>query len=514
MAGGKETPRQKMIGIMYLVLMAMLALNVSDTILNAFSTLNNSLVTSTEYVSQSLDQAVNAFEQTKMKENPERAKPILDKINQAKAVAGELFTYVDQLKKTLETEGGGRNAETGELNKRDDLDVSPRIMINRKKGEELKKKINETREKLLALVDPKDRASVAFSLEAVDPKKPANDGTKKNWEQSNFGDGTPLTATITILSKIQTDVKNAENVVVRKFLSKMDEALVTLDAFAAVAVAPTSYVIQGQPYTAEVFLTAYDSKQNPDITVNGSKLSTRDGRGIYTINANSEGEFKWKGTIRVQQTDGTVKTYETPEQSYTVARPSAVVSPDKMNVLYIGPDNPISVSAPGIPKEKLKVNMTGGSLSGSNGKYIAKVSGGSEAVVTVSAELAPGKSQVLGTTKFRIKEVPPPIATFAGKASGVVSAATAKSTGKLEAELRNFDFDFKYRISKFTLFAQKPRQDAIIIQSNDDNFAGQVKQVISSLAPGDVIYFLNISAVGETGKTVNLETPVSIQIGR
>src|SRR5690606_37289189 len=150
-----------------------------------------------------------------------------------------------------------------------------------------------------------------------DPKKTANDGTKKNWEQSNFGDGTPLTATITILSKIQTDVKNAEYVVVRKFLSKMDEALVTLDAFAAVAVAPTSYMIQGQPYTAEVFLTAYDSKQNPDITVNASKLSTRDGRGIYTINTNSEGEFKWKGTIRVQQTDGTVKTYETPEQSYT-----------------------------------------------------------------------------------------------------------------------------------------------------------------------------------------------------
>ncbi|RRN76809.1 gliding motility protein GldM, partial [Pseudoxanthomonas sp. SGD-10] len=264
----------------------------------------------------------------------------------------------------------------------------------------------------------------------------------------------------------------------------------------------------------EVFLTAYDSKQNPDITVNGSKLQTRDGRGVYTINTASEGEFKWKGTIRVQQTDGTIKTYETPEQSYTVAKPSAVVSPDKMNVFYIGPDNPVSVSAPGIPKEKLKVTMTGGTLSGSNGKYVARVTGGSEATVTVSAEISPGKSQVLGTTKFRIKEVPPPIATFGGKASGVLSASVAKSVGKLEAELRNFDFDYKYRISKFTLYAQKPRQDAIILQSSDDNFSGQVKQVISSLAPGDVLYFLNISAVGETGKTVALETPVSIQIGR
>jgi gliding motility-associated protein GldM len=514
MAGGKETPRQKMIGIMYLVLMAMLALNVSDTILNAFSTLNNSLVTSTEYVSQSLDQSVRAFEQTKMKENPERAKPILDKVNQAKKISAELFDYVNELKKLLEESGGGRNAESGELNKRDDLDVSPRIMINQKKGEELQKKINETREKLMALVEEKDKSTVSFSLEAVDPKKAANDGTKKNWAQSNFGDGTPLTATITILSKIQTDVKNAENVVVRKFLSKMDEALVTLDGFSAVAVAPTSYVIQGQPYTAEVFLTAYDTKQNPDITVNGAKLPASDGKGVYTLNTTQEGEFKWKGTIRVKQTDGTEKIYETAEQSYTVAKPSAVVSPDKMNVFYIGPDNPVSVSAPGIPKEKLKVTMTGGSLSGSNGKYVAKVTGGTQAVVTVSAEITPGKVQVLGTTNFRIKEVPPPIATFAGKASGVISAATAKSVGKLEAELRNFDFDYKYKISKFTLYVQKPRQDAIILQSNDDNFSGQIKQIVSGLNAGDVIYFLNISATGETGKTVALETPVSIQVGR
>lgn len=514
MAGGKETPRQKMIGIMYLVLMAMLALNVSDTILNAFSTLNNSLVTSTEYVSQSLEQSVRAFEETKMKESPERAKVILDKVKAAQKVSADLYNYVEDLKKKLETEGGGRNPETGELNKRDDLDVSPRIMINQKNGAELKKRINETREKLMALVDPKDKASVAFSLEAVDPKKPANDGTRKNWEQSSFGDGTPLTAAITILSKIQTDVKNAENAVVRKFLSKMDEALVTLDAFAAVAVAPTSYVIQGQPYSAEVFLTAYDSKQNPDITVNGSKLPTRDGRGVYTLNTTKEGEFKWKGTIRVQQTDGSIKTYETPEQTYTVARPSAVVSPDKMNVFYIGPDNPVSVSAPGIPKEKLKVTMTGGTLKGANGKYVARVTGGTKATIAVAAEIAPGKTQTLGTTEFRIKEVPPPIATFGGKASGVISASTARTIGKLEAELRNFDFDFKYKISKFTLYAQKPRQDAIILQSSDDNFSGQVKQVISNLAPGDVIYFLNISAVGETGKTVALETPVSIQIGR
>lgn len=519
MAGGKETPRQKMIGIMYLVLMAMLAINVSDTILNAFSTINNSLKTSTANINTSLNQSISAFEQTKMKENPVRAKPILDKIKEAQKISAELDDYISAVKKEMIDAAGGIVPETGEIKNRDDLDVSPRIMwangkSNKGKGYEIQKKVNETREKLLVLLDPRDRSSVSFTLDANDPEKRSTSGNKLDWVATNFGEGTPVTASVTILSKIQADAKNAENAVVRKFLSKMDEALVNLDAFAAVAVAPSSYIIQGQPYTAEVFLTAYDSKQNPDIVVNGSKLMTKDGRGIYSINTNSEGEFKWKGTIRVKQTDGTEKIYETPEQTYRVARPSAVVSPDKMNVFYIGVPNPVSVSAPGIPKENLKVSMTGGSISGSNGKYVVKVSGGSEATVTVSAEVSPGKSQVLGATKYRVKRVPDPIATFAGKASGQIGSATARGIGRLEAELKDFDFDLKFRVTKFNLFISRPRQDPLFYSSSDGSFSGQIRQNISTLNPGDVLTFQSIVVSGEDGSVRTLETPVSIAIGR
>ena len=136
---------------------------------------------------------------------------------------------------------------------------------------------------------------------------------------------------MTILTKIQSDVKNAESDVIKKLFGKMDQAVVNLDKFAAVAVAPTSYVIQGQPYTAEVFLTAYDSRSNPSITVNGSRLSVKDGRGVYQTVA-SEGMHSWKATVTIKETDGSVKTYTTPEQKFQVARPSAVVSPTKMNV--------------------------------------------------------------------------------------------------------------------------------------------------------------------------------------
>ncbi|HYK75496.1 MAG TPA: gliding motility protein GldM, partial [Daejeonella sp.] len=351
MAGGKESTRQKMINIMYLVLLAMLALNVSDTILNAFKNLNDSLETSKTNVHNSVSQLFSAFENTKLKDEPLRAKPIYEKAQQAKAISDELNNHVEGLKKQFVTAGQGYDKETGDLVERSNLDIAPGIMINNKKGKELKEKINATRERLINLLEPQDRSLVTFSLEAKDPAKPV-DG-KRTWEEINFGEGTPLTAAMTILTKIQADVKNAESDVVKKIFGKMDQAIVNLDQFAAVAVAPTSYIIAGQPYTAEVFLTAYDSRSNPSITVGGSSLQVKDGKGLYSVNTSNEGLFSWTGTVRVKQTDGTVKEYKTAEQKYQVSRPSAVVSPDKMNVFYIGVPNPVSVSAPGIPKENL-----------------------------------------------------------------------------------------------------------------------------------------------------------------
>ncbi len=514
MAGGKETPRQKMIGIMYLVLMAMLALNVSDTILNAFSIINNSLKTSTSNVNASLTQSVSAFEQTKLKENPVKAKPILDNIKKAQKLAGELESMIQALKDEIIEKGDGIDPETGEIRKRDDLDISTHVIWNEGKGKgyELQKKINETREKLIALLEPRDRSSVSFSLEANDSKKRTTSGTKSDWVQSNFGDGTPLTAAVTILSKIQADSKNAENAVVRKFLSKMDEALVNLDKFTAVAVSPSSYVIQGTPYTSEVFLTAYDSQHNPDITVNGAKLPAKEGRGLYTVSTGREGEFKWKGKISVKQVDGSTKTYETAEQTYRVARPSAVVSPDKMNVFYIGVPNPVSVSAPGIPKEKLRVSMTTGSISGANGAFTVKVSGGSTTTVSVSAETSPGKVQSLGTSNFRIKRVPDPYATFAGSASGPIGRSAAVNVSRLEAALDNFDFELKFKVVKFNIAINKPGQDPLFYSSPDGSFSGQIRTAINRLSPGDVVSFNSIVVNGEDGSTRQLKTGINVVV--
>jgi len=276
MAGGKETPRQKMIGILYLVLLGLVALNVSDSILEAFKNLTDSLNTSSQNVQSGVDATYASFEATKLKDEPARAKPIYDRAKKASSYTDELNAHVADLKKLMETEGGGYNETTGDISKRDNLDISPRLMINQKRATTLKNKINDTRTKLLALLDAKERQGINLSLQASDPKQ--RGAVNRSWEQSNFGDGIPLTAAITALAKIQADIKNAESEIVKRILGKMDQAVVNLDQFSAVVVAPTSYLIQGQPYTAEVFLTASDSKSSPDITVGGSRLAIKDGK--------------------------------------------------------------------------------------------------------------------------------------------------------------------------------------------------------------------------------------------
>ncbi len=487
-----------MINIMYLVLLAMLALNVSDTILNAFKNLNDSLGTAKNNISTSVNQLFSDFENDKLKNEPERARPIYAAAKQARDLTEQLNAYVEGLKKEFIQAGQGYDTITGDLVERANLDIAPGIMINRREGQKLKAKINETREKLIALLDAKERQNITFSLSATDPAKPIEG--KKTWEEVNFGEGTPLTAAMTILTKIQADTRNAESDVVKKIFGRMDKAVVNLDKFAAVAVAPTSYLLQGQPYTAEVFLTAYDSKSNPSISVNGSPVHVKDGRGTYTVNTSKAGFFSWKGTIRVRQTDGTIKEYLTPDQKYQVALPSAVVSAEAMNVFYAAVPNPLRVSAPGIPKESLRVSISGAnSVTGSNDKWVADVKNpGEKAIVTVSAILH-GKTTKLGTSEFRVKRIPDPVAKWAGKPGGTMAAPTIRSQTKLFAILENFDFAASFNVTRFTLIMVPPRGDPFRETTSGNTLNAKMLAAISKVTPGYTVIFNDIIAVGPDG---------------
>jgi gliding motility-associated protein GldM len=505
MAGGKETPRQKMIGIMYLVLMAMLALNVSNTVLDAFKTVRDGLEKSNDNMNDRLKFIMTLFKNY-YDNAPKKAEVNYNKAQEAKKIGDGLVAEIEKLKQELITETDGLD-ENGDLKKRDDLGISHKELVEEKKGDVLQEKINATAKKLAALIGQTPKA---IGLELSWPETNKNTGIKQSWANYNFGEGKPLTSTITLLSKFQNDAKNAEAYVINKLYQETTGGGV-VDSYKAVAVAKSSYILAGQTYEADVFLTAGSSSIQIDAKVNGSTLPNVDGRGKYKAGSSKEGIYKWTGTVSFKDpTTGEIKSFTTDPIEYQVARPSAVVSPDKMNVFYMGVANPVSVSAPGIAKEKLKVSVSGGSISGANGNYVVRVTGGSEATVTVSAEIEKGKTQVLGATKFRVKKVPDPIATFANKVSGRVALSTMKATNRLEAELKDFDFDLKFTVTKFTVVFSKYRQDPIIMQSSDGSFTGDIKRIMGSLAAGDIVTFQNIEAHGEDNTTRKLENVVSV----
>lgn len=502
MAKVKQTPRQKMIGILYLVLLGLVALNVSDSILDAFKNLAVSLHSSTENTQSGIDNMFESFRATKLKDQPERAKPIYDKATLASKYASQLVGHIDSISVILSEEGGGIQEKTGDLKKRSSLDISTRLMIKQGRATELKTRINDTRDKLNEITNSK----VNFSLEALDP--PIRGGIKRSWENANFGSGIPLTAAMTSLEKIKADIKNAESAVVKHVFGEMDMAVVNLDRFSAVAVAPSSYIIQGQPFSAEVFLTAYDSKSNPEITIDGTSLPISDGKGSYVVNTNKEGVFNWTGKIKVLQADGSMREYETAPQTYQVAKPSAVVSPDKMNVFYIGVPNPVSVSAPGIPKENLKVSVSGGSLSGSNGKYSVNVTSRGEATVNVSATVN-GKSQLLSSTLFRVKPIPKPTPQFGGKSGGGLAAVALKNQKQVFARLEDFEFDAKFTINRFSLVIAVPRADALgPFSASGNSLSPQMLSAMQSVSAGARVIFDNIIATGPDGVQRTLDPMV------
>jgi len=506
MAGGKQTPRQRMINILYLVLLGLIALNVPDNLLDAFKKIADSLDTSSKNVTKDVNDNFSAFEASTLKDQHDRALPIYNRAKAARDIANKLNDDVQALRDLLTKEGGGINPDINDVAQRDNLDISDRLMIQDKRAEVLKKEINDTREQLLAQLKPQDRAGIQLSLNTDDPAP--GTGQKKSWEDAYFGEGVPLGATLTNLAKIQTDAKNAQNEVVKKILSEAQKAQVNLDKFDAVAVAPTSYVLLGAPYTADVFLTAYDSKLSPSITVNGSSLTVDAGKGKYSGSTSSVGVHTWSAEISFKDNDGKIQRYTTPQQSYMVAAPSATVSPTKMNVLYIGLPNPLSISAPGVAKEDLRVSMTGGSISGSAGNYTANVSNIGQATVSVSGELTKGKTSFLGSSVFRVKRIPDPKAMFAGKSSGTTSAGNIKGQDRVFAKLDNFEFDARFTVTHFTLLIAKPRQDAVSVSASNAELSAQMHTYLNTITPGTTVVIKDIVAVGPDGTPRGLDSIV------
>lgn len=518
MAGGNISPRQKMINMMYLVLTALLALNVSAEILKAFAMINISLDNTNNAV-QSKNDELYAFLEKKYADEPAKTEKAFKTAEQLKKETAEIMGLIARMKAKLIDEAGNKDGKLDSLDyKVDDnglreiieagnIDHASRLFTKEaapvRYGDSLANGLIEGLAKLKAFVPAEDSNQVRFFLTspAVYKNAKGEEGIKP-WLVSSFY-GMPVAGAVTVLTKLESDVKNTEAEILNYIVKSIDANTIKVTDVVAKVIAPTSYVLVGQQYKADILLAAYDSRQEPDIVLGGSRVPVEGGLGKYTAAATAEGIKKYNGYIQIMGPDGKPTQYPF-EGEYQVAKPAVVVSPDKMNVFYIGVDNPVSISAPGIPAEKVKATISSGSLSGANGKYVVKVTAPGKVSINVSGEVD-GKPFVLGASEFRVKFVPDPTASAGGLEPGQVPTSQMRGQAGLIAMLKDFDFDLRFDITKFRMIYQQPRQDPVVKMNTGPVFSGEINNIIRGAKPGDRFIFDEIEARGPDGQPRKLK---------
>ena len=505
MAHERLSPRQKMIGMMYLVLTAMLALNVSKEAVKAFMKVEEGLSKTVKNYEAKNREIYDLFEQ-KYAENPVRGGPARSKAFNVKARADELFNYIQNLKIEVIRAGepeskaiNGKDITISLVLKYDDTNTPSQVLIGAKedgKAFALRAAINDFRDSMLLIIGGKNPAieeSIRASLSTADGKKEDKKGTPEAWPNNQF-QTLPVVAVIALLSKIQVDVRNAETDVITFLYNEIDKKSFKFNRLVPTVVPVTStYVMAGNEYEARIFFAAVDTTNPPnvyvgDVVTNGvnpdgtpkyemvgkegtnyQKLDYDEAqRGVYKIRPTGIGQHKWGGLISMKAPDGSIIARPFTS-NYEVGVENVVISPTAMNIFYKGIPNPVDISVPGVGPDKISATAKNGKIS--KGKVPLSAGGnfrgewivtpdqvGLEVEITVSAPIN-GKQKSFAPLNFRVKPIPKPEARFANKNSGKVDRQTALAEKGVFAVLEGFDFNLPYTITEFTVDANIQGQD-------------------------------------------------------
>lgn len=509
MAGGNcpETPRQKLIGMMYLFLTALLALNVSGELLNAFLLVDRSILQAKESVETKIDYLYGDFASA-MAMNETKVGSSFAKSQRIKAKADSLVAHIQSLKELFVFTADGIEYKDGdEYPSVSNQDIAAQLMITERgsaRSKDLKERIGQYKELLKSFVNDEDTSllkNITKTLNTNPP--PMKDNVQKTWESEKFAN-VPMAASMALLSQIQTDVRNMQSDVVRYLYTKIDEKSFKFNSIEPLVIPKSDYVMRGGEYYAEIMMAARDTTQPPIVKVDGRELSVHQGRGVLTLPATSVGKKTWSGEISIMRPDGTFDTRAISGE-YLVAQPNVVISPTKMNVFYEGVDNPVEISAPGVASENLKVSITNAGLIKQGGNYIVRPNSGSagkEAVVSVSTDLD-GKTQKLGNKVFRVKRVPDPVAKVNNQRGGSIPKALLVAQMGIAADMENFEFDLKFSVTKFNV-------STIIggylneYSSNSAFFTEEQKDMLKRTSRGQQVFISDIQAVGPDGRSRSL----------
>jgi gliding motility-associated protein GldM len=500
-----------MINMMYLVLTAMLALNVSAEVLDAFVVIDKGIEHNTRIVQEKNSDNLSDFRKAAA-DNKEKVSPWLLKGEEVHRRAEALYKEINQIKLDLVRAGDGEDSEAivdGEVNAAliealSNTDVSSRIMVGsdgfKGKGATLRKAMNEYCDYLLSLIDKTKAPMLAHTLTEmlhIPETQVRTDGEVTSWEVAVF-DGVPLISAVALLSKMQMDVCNSENEAVSHLMRQVSASDFKFSDIDVAVVPSSNYVIQGTEFSAEMFLAAYDPTQNPVLTIGGRAYRSNDkGKILFKTIPEQVGQVNLRGSIEFMGPDG--RTSRPVQLSYMVVEPNTVVSPTKMNVVYRGIENPVGISSSGIPQDKLDVRI-------SNGTFVRR---GNELFVT------PGSGRLceisvfvgeknMGTHQLRVKDLPSPTPQLDGiTGKSATRGELLASQGILAAMPRDFDFDLRFRVVSFLVSAVI---DGFIVEeaSNANTFAPKQQQIFNRLRSGNRVIFTDIKAVGPDGRTIEL----------
>lgn len=522
MGHGKETPRQKMIGLMYLFLTAMLALNVSKEVLNSFILVGDSLEKTVANSMNKNDKTYTDFDLANA-ENAAKVGPWKEKSDKVKRSAAELLETLDGHKVGLAKYAEGEDTEavvdgkfiTEKLSQKDNIDKGFEYMgpLGKDHGSKLKTMVDEYRELLLDIV-PESKKTLRSNIETTLSTHGHKDheNIEHTWVEVNFAH-MPLIADFVMLAKLQTDVTNMETDVINYLFGQISAGDFKVNKIDAVVISNSNYVMTGGEYKADVFIAAYDSTQDPEIYIgefkdlgegaydipeNAVALDVVNGKGIYKRPASSVGEKKWGGLIKLKNPDGGESFYPFKTE-YQVAQSNVVISPTKMNVFYYGIENPVEISVPGIPSSDLIPKIL-------KGATISKKAKGYEVIPTVKKGKVKvqvyakidGSQKLMGSMDFRIRTIPKPVAKVMGQASGSISKAMLSNAPVVYAELEDFLFELKFNVTQFTVVSQ----DGIYtreMKTKGNKFSNEQKDAIKKAKKNSRITIENIEAKGPDG---------------
>lgn len=500
------SPRQKMINLMYIVLTAMLALNVSSDVLDGFVQVEDGLARTNATVGRRNDAVYSQLE-TFTAQNPEKGAPWLAKASDVRKRSAALYSLVDSLKLAIVVEADGPEGNPAEINRRDDLEAAAVVMLSpgAKGGQILHNEMDSYRGFIQTFIaDSIKRTAISEALSTAPFKRPGT-VTPQKWEEAKF-ENQPVVAAVTLLTKLQNDIRYAEGEALASLLASVDAGDVRVNEINAFVIPQSRIVMRGGKYSANIVLAAVDTTARPEIFVAGKKLGND--RGLYEFVTSSTGTFDYNGYLEVNHGDGT-STRHPFSSSYTVMEPTATVSATMMNVLYAGIDNPMSISVPGVPMNAVSATMTNGSLTRKGDAWVARPAKvGENVTLTVSATID-GRPQTVATSTFRVRKLPDPVAfiTYSEsngakeryKGGRPLSKTLLTSAPGIDAAIDDDMLNIDFQVLGFETVFFDQMGNAIPEVSHGASFSQRQKDQFKRLSRGKRFYISRIRAKGPDG---------------